>query len=169
MMLEQVRAGLNKNKKGISNIIVTVLLITILMLGILIFWTAIRRIVSKSPEELNCIDLISSLSLQDACYLNENEIKVTVKRGFDEENIERLRFVFGNFDDSIWEITGKKCSDVRVNERRYGGYCDILKSGQGISYIFNMAGIDKKERVRLGAGSVDNLCEISEVEIEKSC
>jgi len=118
-MLVQNHVELNR-KKGAANILVVILLILIAMSGVFILWSVVNKVILLSPEE-NCFDYIG-FSLEGACYLSENEIKVTLKRGFDDEEIRKLSFMFFP-SNSFWEITGKKCLDVRLaNNDKYGGY-----------------------------------------------
>lgn len=161
MMLGLHHAGLNK---GISNVIVTVIMIAIAITAVVIFWTATKKIIMTSPE-FSCIDLISSFGIEDACYLSGYEIKVSIKRGFDNLNIGRMRFAFS---DNIWEITGKKCSDVRSEDGNYGGYCELLRQGESKSYVFNISDLGKKEEVVVGVGSKE-LCDIGEMKIRQNC
>ena len=165
-MLGLRRAGSNK---AISSIIVSLFLIIIAIMAILIVWAVTRNLVSKSPE-FGCIDISNQLSIGKACYLNNEEVKVIITRGFDEMQIEKLRLSFLSSDsnNSIWEITGKKCLDIRVGGR-YGGYCNIVSEGNTYSYVFNMSGLQNYEKVRLAAGIKDNLCFIEDKEIQGNC
>ena len=130
-----------KSNKAVSNIVVAVILIVIAILAVSILWIPTRNLIKKSPPELDCFNLLNSISIKKTCYLNENEIQVEINRGFDKENIKNLKIYFEGEEINIWEITGKKCSDVRLKNKEYGGYCNILMEGETYSYIFNVLGI----------------------------
>jgi len=135
-------------KKAVSNIIVAVLLIVLVITLIAIFWASVIKIIRMSPLETEYIDLTNQISIEKACYLNENEIKIDIKRSFGEVDIEKLRVYFLGDSENIFEISGKKCSDIKINEK-YGGYCEVLRAGESLSYIFNMTGLTKKQKVEL--------------------
>ena len=158
------------NRKGISSVLTTILMVLMVVLAVTIFWTATKRIVQESPnEKIDCVTLYNEIKINKACYLNDNEIKVIVKRNFDNSNFEKMRFAFSGDDSAIWEITGKKCSDVRVGVvGRYGGYCDIVEIGNTITYVFNVVGIGKIDNVKLGVGN-GNLCSVSENSVDDGC
>ena len=168
-MLVQNRVGLNKenfkkfSRKGAANVLVVILLILIVMGSVFILWKVVNKVVLLSPGE-NCFNYIG-FSLEDACYLSENEIKVILKRGFDEEDISKLSFSFFP-SNSLLEITGEKCLDVRLSKNdRYGGYCDILDGGESLSYVFNLE--PGQERVSFSVG--DGNCFIGERDIRGGC
>ena len=133
------------------------------MSAVFTLWSVVNKVVLLSPEE-NCFDYIG-FSLENACYLTENEIKVTLKRSFDESDVRKLGFLFSP-SNSFWEITGEKCLDVRLSKNdNYGGYCDILTEGELLSYIFNFE--SGQDKVGLSVGETN--CFIGETEIESEC
>jgi flagellin-like protein len=167
MMLGLHRAESNK---ALSNVVASIILIVITILAVIIVWFFTKNIISKSPPELGCFDLSSGMGIEKACYLNNEEIKVDVKRGFDGIQIENLRFSFlgASLNSSVWEITGKKCLDIRLGER-YGNYCYIVPEGAVYSYVFNVIGVENENSVKLGAGIEDGFCNLGERFVAVSC
>ena len=165
-MSELVHAELNK--RAVSNLIATIFLILIVITMIIIFWGFIKEVVQKSPaENIDCLSVINEIGIKKACYLNENEIEVRLKRGFDNYDIEKLKFSFSGEDSAVWELTGKKCSDVRTGDK-YGDYCEILNPGEEISYVFYAVDTARLNKIRLAVGN-GNLCSVSEKTVENNC
>ena len=153
-------------KKAQSEIIGTAIILILVIAGIVVLWSVFQSVISTSPEE-SCTHVFD-FSLEDACYNSNDEIMVTVKRKGDSVAIKNLQFNFAP-SDSLWSITGKKCTDVRLNNREYGGYCDLTQSGETLSYIFNVADLEKQEAVSVYAGSEKSMCEIGETVIRAGC
>ena len=158
-----VQNHVKSNKKGAANILAVILLILLAMSSIFILWRVVNKIVLLSPED-NCLNYID-ISIEEACYLNENEIKVKLKRGLNNKEIKKLRFSFSP-SNSLWEITGEKCLDVKLEKNsKYGSYCSIPKPLESSSYIFNFEPDQNKVAVSAGEAS----CLIGEKEIKEKC
>ena len=165
-MLEQNIAGLNK--KGITEIITIILLVILSIAGVLIIWSVTREIVLKSPSQLtSCIDFFS-FSIDKACYLNKDEIKITIKRKFKNINVNKIKFEFYP-SNALWEISGEKCLDVRLENKKYGEYCDIVDNLESISYIFKVSDLEIQEKVFVAVEGNEIICEIGEKEIKEVC
>ncbi len=161
-MLVQPRVESNK---GISNVFAIVILIGISLLSIGIFWVSVREIILKSPPQLDCFNLGNSINIEKACYKGDKEILVEVRRNFDKEIMNSLEFYFQGKETNIWKISGKKCSDVKLQNKEYGGYCDILNAGNTFNYIFNMEDLGKKESIEIKSGN----CYLGKKNIANSC
>ncbi|MEK6848795.1 MAG: DUF948 domain-containing protein [Nanoarchaeota archaeon] len=138
-------------KKGISEVAIAVILIAVALAAIGIFSVVFKSELKKNIEETASpcygISDISRVNLLKGCYLNENEVMVEVRRDAgDSLNISSLRLIFypDSGDSAVWRVRdGKKCSDVRRAESEYGGYCEIVKSGETARYVFDTNGIEK--------------------------
>ena len=136
-----------RNRKAISDVVTTVMIIMISIVAIVIFWSFTSPLIKKSPVE-NSICLEHGVVLEKACYLNENEIKVIISRGFDQQNIQGLIVSFSP-SPVKFKIQDKKCADVRTENGGYGSYCSVLGTGSTRSYVFNMQGVSKESSVGL--------------------
>lgn len=165
-MLAQARAELNK-KKGLSNVVIAVFFILLSLIAVSTLWIATKQLIMKSPIEKSCFDYFG-MSIEKACYLGQDEVLVEVNRNFEKINIEYMDFQLlpGN---AIWEITGKKCSDARFLNTKYGGYCSLIDEGAVFSYVFNVSGLDRQEEAMLGVYNGYQLCSIGSEEIKNSC
>ena len=166
-MLEQNIAELNK--KGISEIIIFIFLIILIITPILVLWAITKGIILKSPSPYyDCITDFSSFSIEKACYLNKDEIKITIKRGQDNVKVNKIKFEFSP-SNALWEISGEKCLDVRLEDKKYGGYCNIVDNLRSISYIFKIDNLEIQEKVLVVVEGNEIVCKIEEKKIKGVC
>ena len=104
------------NKKGMSNLVVTVLLILISITSIAAISTLIIKI-SKAPLDLSPAQCISAKSklivdISRACYDNvENNIEIKISRKVSDINFDSLEFSI-HYDDKssrVWKC-GEGCN-----------------------------------------------------------
>ena len=157
-----------KSKKGISEILALISLITISLFTIIIIWNLNKDLIAKSPIEFSCFNLMNSVSMNNVCYLNNDEIKIEIKRNFDNVKIKKMRISFDP-SSSLWEISGKKCSDIRMQEKKYGNYCNILSPGKEIYYVINTIGLEKQKKAVLSIETENQICFIDDKDIKINC
>ncbi|MEK6872744.1 MAG: hypothetical protein AABW90_01895 [Nanoarchaeota archaeon] len=157
-----------KSKKGISEILALVSLIIITLFAIIIIWNLNKNLITKSPIELSCFNLMGSISMNNICYLNNDELKIEIKRNFDSAKIKKMR-ISVDPSNSLWEISGKKCSDIKMQGKKYGNYCDVLSPGEEIYYIININGLEKQKKAVLSIETENQICFISDKEIKINC
>ncbi|MCK5449261.1 hypothetical protein KAI32_00170 [Candidatus Pacearchaeota archaeon] len=94
----------NKNKKGISAVVATVLIILITVAAITIVWAAIIPMINNQLDQGTlCLDAVSQLSLMDAGYtcVDGNELSLQIKKGatnFELADIQVLISSGGNVE-----------------------------------------------------------------------
>lgn len=158
------------NKKAISELVTNVLIILLVISSISVLWIIFKNI-SYSPE-LKCssLSLGNNFNILNACYLNENEIQLNIKRGVDISNISSFYIVYSNLDSSVkFLIRQKACSDIRLANSEYGRLCSINNPGETKKYIFNMSGEERMSEVNFGVYIEDNLCSVSKTYILDKC
>jgi len=162
MMLAPVRAESNK---GLSSVVTAVLLILVVLAIVSIIYTSASRFIRTSPEM--CKDYVDAFKLENACYLNSGEVKVAITREYFSPDIKMIKLsLFPS--NAVWEITGKKCTDVRLEGKEYEGYCDIVGKGYTSYYILDMKNLDSEEQITLSVEDRE-LCVIGEKSIKSSC
>lgn len=159
----------NKIKKGLSQVITTALFISLSLLVIGIFWGVVKNTINLSPEA-TCNPALRNYEIKiiSACYETTGEIRIVLKRGIDNQEINPLQFTFSNGEK--YQIIGEKCIDVRTADK-YGKTCEILSSGEQKEYFFNSTE-EKAEVVLLEAVNKkegNNFCGLDELEIKDSC
>jgi hypothetical protein len=84
----EVKGGqmnIRKDKRGISAVVATVLIILITVAAVTIIWAAVIPLVSKQIDKGTvCLDAVSQLSIVDegyTCYGDGEKVKIQVRRG----------------------------------------------------------------------------------------
>ena len=145
------------NKKGISGVVATVLLILLSMAAVGIIWAVISQF-AKSPQlspEVSCVNFQygTTAYIERACYdSTKNEVEITIKRGIASEfDIQSLGFVIYSDKDSASWRCDKNCLD-----------CKIADLGNRKTYYFDVSGLGKPGSAALMANS----CNAGSVAIE---
>lgn len=169
-----VKKNVGLGKKAIAGMIVTIILILLAISAVFVLWSTFNNVILQSPIDENCLDFVG-ISVEKACYLiNEGEnkeIKVVLKNGgFGDGIVREIDFLFLP-SDSLWVLSGEKCSDARLENREYGGYCDILERGEEFSYVFNVNSpdLDVQDKVKVYVSGNRISCFAGEKEIKASC
>jgi len=154
-----------ESNKGMSNLIVTLIFIGLTIIAIGILWSPVRDIITKSPIEKQCFFYSGASSIIEAKYLDNNEIQVGVRRKTGERDFDNLKFTFFP-SGSVWEISGKKCSDVRLKDSDYGRVCKVLSSGETKYYIFEVSELPIQQEISLSVTKDDLDCFVEDREID---
>ena len=86
-----------QNKKGLSEVIATLIMIMLSLIAISMVWITVQSLTKKiqfSPE-ISCLDIQTKMPLQisSACYNSETkETQFTIERNLENINIENLYF-----------------------------------------------------------------------------
>jgi len=158
-------------KNAESNLVAIVTLIFLAIVSIGIFWTFVSNEINLSPK-ISCSDfeLSNNIKILNACYLNENEILVSVERGLEGYEISSLQF---NFDGFKFLLKDKSfgCSDVRELNSDYGRACEVISAGMKKDYVFNVAGEDISKNIFVGVylKDSDDMCGDFQKEISANC
>ena len=124
-MFEQIGKFM-KNKKAISTIIASLIIILLSLTAISIIWITIRGVtnsIALSPE-ISCINIkiTPPLNINSACYDSENnQIKVELKRNLDNLQINSIYLISNTGFE--WQCTST-C-----------GNCIILNQGETKNYF----------------------------------
>ncbi|MEK6872032.1 MAG: archaellin/type IV pilin N-terminal domain-containing protein [Nanoarchaeota archaeon] len=166
--MKQIKNSNTKtNKKAVSEIITTVILIMLVITAIIIVWVMVKNVaVLKGPTPQDCLLLLQS-TIKNACY-EQREIKIIISRGLDNFALDKIRFMFSPAQ-AIWDIKGTKCLDARLNDREYGGYCDILQAGETLTYVVNAEALEKQDEITILFYADELACEIGKETIKPQC
>jgi len=130
-----------KNKKALSNIIGTLIIISLVLVAISVIWITISGLinnVSLSPE-INCLDLKlqQGVTIDSACYNSETkQIETNLKRSLNKFNINSLSLTS---ETEEWECS----SDC--------GNCIILNEGQIKKYYLPAENLAKEISLTIGS------------------
>ena len=102
------------NKRGISGIVVTVLLVLLAIGALIILWFVILSFINSSTDQISKgINLINLDIVDGSASINEKLIQLKISRNKNEGNLTGFRIIFydsgGNsdhidFDESIKEL-----------------------------------------------------------------
>lgn len=116
-----------KNKKALSTIIATTVIILISLVAITMLWFSVKKLterVTMSPE-ISCFDIkiAPPVTIKSACYNSETQkIQTELKRNLEDIKINSMYILS---DANEWGC-GIKCSQ-----------CIILKQGETKKYFFD--------------------------------
>ena len=147
-----------KNKKGLSAIVATILIILLVVAGVTLMWNPIRKMISDSSDKIEGSCLLAEVTIVDGCYTiddtggdDADTLTVTVKNG-PQEVIESLQIIYGTdadmtnsyttsgvdaelakntekaFTDSTLEITALAPTQVKVAPIVNGELCSSTEA-----------------------------------------
>lgn len=129
-----------KNKKAVSGIIATVLMIGLVIAVVGVVWVVITNLVSEQLEEAgSCLDVSGKVTFNSryTCYnSSSNEFKISIEvKDIDLEKI--VVFVSGAGKTDSYEIT--KTGGTLSNWMNYSGGYTIYLPGKnsGLTYLLN--------------------------------
>jgi flagellin-like protein len=162
------------DKRGISALVATVLLILITVAAVGIIWVAVRPMVSVNLQSSQaCSDAAMSLKVDSTSgytFFNtaSNETNVMVSRGADTLNLAGLQIVAsGASGTNAFEIRqGANKTNVRLSgDLHYAGNftdADIPVSNGAVTYILDTSSMGRPDKVAVSAivksGSSEKLC-----------
>ncbi len=152
MVWIQDRAENKMNKKALSGIVVTLLIILLAIVSISILSINVNKFIKSSVNlspRISCLEMQSSnaIKIESSCLNSEtNEIELTLKRSVSDFEISRLDFTLSsNTESSSWCCGSPDCP-----------YCSVLKDGESKKYLFFL---DEEESPNSAIVSID-ACEL---------
>jgi len=116
------------NKRGLSQVVTTVILILVILAAIVILWAAIRPTIQKASEQVtaDCITIdleVVSCSAGGTAGVPVGQTGITVKRSSGGGDLTAIRFVFDGGDAvSVDSTLGKlETQEHFVTSKDYAG------------------------------------------------
>ena len=88
------------NKKGLSAIVATVLIILLVIAGVTLVWTPVRKLITSQSEELEASCLLANPIITKACLDGANNLEITISNGA-EGVIDGTQIIFGDNADEL--------------------------------------------------------------------
>jgi len=85
----------NGDKRGLSEVIVSIILVVLVLVAVSIVWVFIRAMLQKNAEEITITQFTNNIKLERA-NVGLLSAKLTVQRTEGNENITSLKFIFNN-------------------------------------------------------------------------
>ncbi len=102
-------------KRGISAVVVTIMLVLISILAVVIVWQAIQTIVEEGSEEIGTGFTNINLNLEITnVQVSEEDIKITIKRGAGEGNLESIKIVLYDETESETKDTNEGLQQIET-------------------------------------------------------
>lgn len=152
------RKNLLKNKKGVAEIITTVLMILLSITAIFMLsslFTNFYKEINLSPKT-NCITLKidTPIRINKACYNSVTEnIEISLSKLADV-HINDIKFILSKKEESkIWSC-GSGCDT-----------CSIIENGESRKYFLSVIGFGKQDKVAISSSESSSECILTEEEI----
>jgi len=132
------------NKKGLSDVVTTVILIVITISAISIVWVVINNVVGEKLEETkSCFDIFGKVEINDVytCYRTSDEeldVSINTKVSLDE----LLVSISSKKGSKSFKLTKEGSSESFVrpygDNTNYGDSLRIPSEGEGLTYVVNV-------------------------------
>jgi len=118
------------NKRGLSGVVITLILILVSIVAIGIIWVVISNFVSEGSKGISLGRFLIKLDIESA-YRSGDEIFVTISRGSDDLELTKIQFIISNdtTSESIEkEINLQKSSKntFTISETEFGVEADLM-------------------------------------------
>ena len=134
------------DKRGLSAVITTLLIILLVIVSIGIVWVVIRNIIAEGVEDISFEGFKLDLSIKSA-YVDGSDIKVGVRRSPGGGDITGIKFIFNNGTDSI--VIDRDVALAELDERTFSfsSITEVPGIGGGddvsVAPIFESSGSEK--------------------------
>lgn len=105
------------NKKGLSTIVATLLVILLTLVAVGIIWMVLRNMIQDNAEEISFGKFTVDLDITHARIINDTSINTTVKRNPGEGEIYGILFIV--YDVTNSELKRYNISLAELQERRF--------------------------------------------------
>ena len=121
---------MSMNKRGVSAVVATILIILLVIVGVTILWAAVRPTIEQTTKQINAACITIDLEIK-ACDLLGDPNTVTIKRNIGEGNLGGIKLI----------VDGTPCDTESVTlnelESSSGSNCTISSSTDDIPDFTN--------------------------------
>ncbi len=145
------------NKKGMSTIIVTILMIVLVLVAVGVVWTIVQNILTESADDISLGSLKISLNIEKV-KVTDTGIDVQVKRNAGEANLVGINFIISDGVDT--EVFEEETTMGELATKTFSlDYTGFVKSVEIAPVLQSEAGKEK----------IGNVVDKEESNDEKSC
>lgn len=165
---------MNKNKKAISAVVATVLIILITVAAVTIIWKGVLPFVDKLEGSTVCLDAVQQIRLLDDGYTcrasNGANVSIQIKhlaKTFDLSDIQVL--VSAGGDTTMFRIGNATTTLIPT-----GSNIPLPNANEERVYVINtssVSGTINKVQVApiVGVGNMEQICDVSAAQILQDC
>jgi hypothetical protein len=159
-----------KNKKALSGVIATVLLILLVTASIAIVWVFVNNIVTKNTESTqSCFDVESSgtvtINSYYTCYnTTEEEVQFSISIG-DAEIDSLIILITAEGISKSFTLTNENANftNLKPYKGAYGDYVKLPGKNEGLTYVAKgFDGVDKIDSIKISPIIDENQCSASD-------
>ena len=161
-----------KNKKSLSTVVATVLLVLLAVVLVGVVWASITKIVENSRNRSeSCFDILERVSLNAfyTCYnLTSKEFMFSINIA-DKDVEKALISITSEGTSKSFELStaGSVIPNVRAYGGNYGESVTLPEKNSGLSYYYNLtgagfAGTSSPNMVRIAPIISGNQCDVSD-------
>jgi flagellin-like protein len=125
-----------RQKRGLSGVVTTLIIILLVLVALGITWVTIRNILKEGTSDLSLEQLTLSLDIRDA-YVDGELVRVNVRRDSGGGDLSGIKFIFDNGEETFE-------SDISVDMGELEARAFIFTSAE-------VGGIDIVETVSVAA------------------
>ena len=132
------------NKKGISTVIATVIMITLVLVIIGVIWVSINTLISKEIKTTeSCFGNFGKVTL-DKRYTclnsSSNELQFSINIG--DITVDRVLVSISSLSGSkSLEISNTTMNNVKMYNGVYGGLVEVPEKNAGLTYVVDISGL----------------------------
>jgi hypothetical protein len=162
---------LSKNKKGLSGIVITLLLVALAIILVSIVWTVVSNLVNEKLNQAgSCFDVFDKISLnnQFTCYdYGENRLHISINRG--DAELDGIVVAIGTeTESSSFTLAGE---DKTIDNLWYYGSSGeenvkMPDGSSGVTYVYdwseNFGSEGAPILIQIAPVVGENQCEVSD-------
>ena len=107
------------NKKGLSAIVATVLIILLVIAGVTLVWAPVRKLLTDQSDDLEAKCLLVSPTITSACNdttTEDGDLKITISNGA-EGTMDNVQIIYGDDAGSLTSTnTPDPAEPIGINE-----------------------------------------------------
>ena len=88
------------NKRGLSAIVATVLIILLVIAGVTLVWAPVRKLLTDQSDDLEANCLLANPTITKACLETDGNLTVTISNGA-EGVIDNVQIIYGDSAGSL--------------------------------------------------------------------
>lgn len=134
------------DKRGLSAVVTTLLIILLVIVSVGIVWGVIRNIITEGAADISFELFTLDLSIKSA-YVDGSDIKVGVRRSPGGGDMTGIKFIFNNGTDSIAIDRDAPLGELDVRTFAFSSITEVQGIGSGddvsVAPIFESSGDEK--------------------------
>jgi hypothetical protein len=109
------------NKRGLSAIVATVLIILLVIAGVTLVWTPVRKLITEQSEGLEASCLLANPQVTKACMSGPSAVQLTISNGA-EGRIDGFQFIYGTTGALTQTDTSQQANPIEINQVKTMGF-----------------------------------------------